>query len=227
MTCACALTCSDASRHLLSSRPAAAAATTRRPSGDVITADGSSTVGPFTTKAAEDWKAAGGGDVTVGISGHRGRLRALLRGRDRHLERVARDRRGRGGALRGRTASSTSSSRSRPTRSRTSSTLENDWATCLTVEQLNAIWEPELEGARTGTRSTRRIPDVAAQALRRRHGLGHVRLLHRRHQRRGGREPHRLLRDRGRQRHRAGRLAATRARSATSASPTSRRTRTS
>ena len=37
--------------------------------GGVITADGSSTVGPFTTKAAEDWKASGGGDVTVGISG--------------------------------------------------------------------------------------------------------------------------------------------------------------
>src|SRR5688572_19287702 len=37
--------------------------------GSLITADGSSTVGPFTTKAAEDWKADGGGDVTVGISG--------------------------------------------------------------------------------------------------------------------------------------------------------------
>ena len=35
----------------------------------VITADGSSTVGPFTTKAAEDFKASGGVDVTVGISG--------------------------------------------------------------------------------------------------------------------------------------------------------------
>ena len=23
---------------------------------------------------------------------------------------------------------------------------ENDWATCLTVDQLNAIWEPEVEG---------------------------------------------------------------------------------
>ena len=34
-----------------------------------ITADGSSTVGPFVTKAAEDFKAGGGADVTVGISG--------------------------------------------------------------------------------------------------------------------------------------------------------------
>ncbi len=37
--------------------------------GGAITADGSSTVGPFTTKAAEDFKAQGGADVTVGISG--------------------------------------------------------------------------------------------------------------------------------------------------------------
>ena len=39
-------------------------------SGGVITADGSSTVGPFVTKAAEDFKATEEGvDVTVGISG--------------------------------------------------------------------------------------------------------------------------------------------------------------
>lgn len=37
--------------------------------GGVLTADGSSTVGPFVTKAAEDFKAQGGADVTVGISG--------------------------------------------------------------------------------------------------------------------------------------------------------------
>jgi ABC-type phosphate transport system substrate-binding protein len=37
--------------------------------GSTITADGSSTVGPFVTKAAEDFKDAEGVDVTVGISG--------------------------------------------------------------------------------------------------------------------------------------------------------------
>ena len=41
-----------------------------------------------------------------------------------------------------RTTSSTSSSRSPTTRSRSSSIPENDWATCLTVEQLKKIWEP-------------------------------------------------------------------------------------
>ena len=38
-------------------------------SGGAISADGSSTVGPFTTRAAEDFRAQGGVDVTVGISG--------------------------------------------------------------------------------------------------------------------------------------------------------------
>ena len=37
--------------------------------GAAITADGSSTVGPFVTKAAEDFKAEQDVDVTVGISG--------------------------------------------------------------------------------------------------------------------------------------------------------------
>ena len=50
------------------------------------------------------------------------------------------------------------------------------------------------------------LPGRPAQALRPRHRLGHVRLLHGRDQRRGGREPHRLLRERGRQRHRPGRV---------------------
>ena len=45
-----------------------------------ITADGSSTVGPFTTKAAEDFKAAGGVDVTVGISGTGGGFERFCRG---------------------------------------------------------------------------------------------------------------------------------------------------
>ena len=71
------------------------------------------------------------------------------------------------------------------------------------------------------------VPGRAAQALRAGHRLRHVRLLHRRDQRRGGREPLRLLGDRGRQRDRPGRRRATRARSATSASRTTRRTRTS
>ena len=47
--------------------------------GSTITADGSSTVGPFTTKAAEDFRAAAGVDVTVGISGTGGGFERFYR----------------------------------------------------------------------------------------------------------------------------------------------------
>jgi phosphate transport system substrate-binding protein len=109
--------------------------------GGLITADGSSTVGPFTTKAAEDWKADGGGDVTVGISGTGGGFERFCAGE------------------------TDLSNASRPIKEEETAiceendieyvelevvldaltnvvNLENDWATCLTVEQLNAIWKP-------------------------------------------------------------------------------------
>ncbi len=107
----------------------------------VISADGSSTVGPFTTKAAEDWKSSGGGDVTVGISGTGGGFERFCAGETdisnasrpidedevaiceqndiQYVElQVATD------ALTNVVNSS------------------NDWATCLTVQQLKQIWEP-------------------------------------------------------------------------------------
>ena len=54
--------CSSLPQHSL-------AAGRRQLLGGAISADGSSTVGPFTTRAAEDFRAQGGVDVTVGISG--------------------------------------------------------------------------------------------------------------------------------------------------------------
>jgi len=106
-----------------------------------ISADGSSTVGPFTTKAAEDFKAAGGVNVTVGISGTGGGFERFCRGE------------------------TDLSDASRPIEEDEQATCadagieylefevandaltnvvnsENDWATCLTVEQLKKIWEP-------------------------------------------------------------------------------------
>ena len=50
---------------------------------------------------------------------------------------------------------------------------------CLTVDQLKAIWEPGSKVVEP-QRGRRRPPGLAAQALRPRHGLRHVRLLHRR-----------------------------------------------
>ena len=110
-------------------------------SGGTITADGSSTVGPFTTKAAEDFKAQGGVDVTVGISGTGG-----------GFERFCRD-------------ETDISNASRPIKDEEAAICadagidylgltvatdaltnvvnpENDWVDCLTVDQLKAIWEP-------------------------------------------------------------------------------------
>ena len=112
-----------------------------RGSGGTITADGSSTVGPFTTKAAEDFKAQGGVDVTVGISGTGG-----------GFERFCRD-------------ETDISNASRPIKDEEAAICadagidylgltvatdaltnvvnpENDWVACLTVDQLKAIWEP-------------------------------------------------------------------------------------
>ena len=58
-----------------------------------ITADGSSTVGPYTTAAAELFRKAGASGVQRHRRhlGHRRRLPALLQGRDRPLRRLAAD----------------------------------------------------------------------------------------------------------------------------------------
>jgi phosphate transport system substrate-binding protein len=109
--------------------------------GSAIQADGSSTVGPFTTKAAEDFKAAGGADVTVGISGTGGGFERFCQGE------------------------TDISNASRPIKDEEAAICEengveyvelqvatdaltnvvnpaNEWASCLTVEQLNTIWAP-------------------------------------------------------------------------------------
>jgi phosphate transport system substrate-binding protein len=110
--------------------------------GGVITADGSSTVGPFTTKAAEDWKAAGGGDVTVGISGTGGGFERFCVGEtdisdasraiDEEEAAICEENGVEYVELRVATDALTNVVN-----------LENDWASCLTVEQLNAIWKPQ------------------------------------------------------------------------------------
>ena len=111
-------------------------------SGDVITADGSSTVGPFTTKAAEDWKASGGGDVTVGISGTGGGFERFCIGEtdisnasrpiDEDEEAICQENGVEYVELRVATDALTNVVN-----------IQNDWASCLTVDQLNAIWKPK------------------------------------------------------------------------------------
>ena len=110
--------------------------------GDVITADGSSTVGPFTTKAAEDWKAAGGADVTVGISGTGGGFERFCAG-ETDISNASREIDEDEAALcedagieyvELQVATDALTNVVNPA---------NDWATCLTVGQLTKIWEPK------------------------------------------------------------------------------------
>ena len=110
-------------------------------SGGTITADGSSTVGPFTTKAAEDWKASGGGDVTVGISGTGGGFERFCAG-ETDISNASR-------AIDEDEVALCEESGVEYVELQVATdaltnvvNLENDWATCLTVDQLNAIWKP-------------------------------------------------------------------------------------
>jgi phosphate transport system substrate-binding protein len=109
--------------------------------GDVITADGSSTVGPFVTRAAEDFKAEQDVDVTVGISGTGGGFERFCAGetdlsnasREIDEDEVALCEDGGVEYVEFRVATDALTN---------VVNAENDWATCLTVDQLNAIWEP-------------------------------------------------------------------------------------
>ena len=147
----------------------------------LITADGSSTVGPFATKAAEDWKAAGGGDVTVGISGTGGGFERFCVG-ETDISNASR-------AIDEEEAAICEENGVEYVELRVATdaltnvvNLENDWASCLTVAQLNAIWKPDSK-VTNWNQVDPSYPGCPAQALRRRNRLGHVRLLHRRHQR--------------------------------------------
>jgi phosphate transport system substrate-binding protein len=109
--------------------------------GSTITADGSSTVGPFVTKAAEDFKDAEGVDVTVGISGTGGGFERFCAGEtdlsnaSRQIDEEEQTLCADGGVeyVEFRVATDALTN---------VVNTANDWATCLTVDQLNAIWEP-------------------------------------------------------------------------------------
>ncbi len=170
--------------------------------GEVITADGSSTVGPFVTKAAEDFKAEQDVDITVGISGTGGGFERFCAG-ETDLSNASRRIDEEEAAMCEEAGIEYVEFRVATDALTNVVNTENDWATCLTIDQLKAIWEPGVEGDELESgRSV--VPRCRAEAVRAWHGLGHVRLLHRRHQRRGGREQDGLLAERGRQRHRPG-----------------------
>jgi phosphate transport system substrate-binding protein len=109
--------------------------------GGVITADGSSTVGPFVTRAAEDFKAAEDVDVTVGISGTGGGFERFCAG-ETDLSNASRAISEEEKGLCAEAGVEFLELRVATDALTNVVNAENDWATCLTVEQLNSIWEP-------------------------------------------------------------------------------------
>jgi phosphate transport system substrate-binding protein len=109
--------------------------------GTLISADGSSTVGPFTTRAAEDWKASGGGDVTVGISGTGGGFERFCAG-ETDISNASRQIDEEEVALCEEADVEYVELQVATDALTNVVNTGNDWATCLTVEQLSKIWGP-------------------------------------------------------------------------------------
>ena len=136
--------------------------------------------------------------------GHRRRVPALLRRRDRHLRCLAADQAGGGRGLQEGRASPTARSRSPTTASRSSSIR------ATTGSLVSRSRSSRRSGARsrrsaTGTTSTRPIPTSRCACTGPARTAGTFDFFTGADQRRGGRQPHRLLGQRGRQRHRPGR----------------------
>ncbi len=109
--------------------------------GGAINADGSSTVGPFVTKAAEDFKAAGGVDVTVGISGTGGGFERFCQG-ETDMSNASRSIDADEQAICAENGIEYIEFRVATDALTNVVNTENDWASCLTVDQLKAIWAP-------------------------------------------------------------------------------------
>jgi phosphate transport system substrate-binding protein len=109
--------------------------------GGTIAADGSSTVGPYVTAAAEGFRDEGGVDVTVGISGTGGGFERFCRG-ETDLSNASRPIKDEESAI----CDSNGVEYVELQVANDALTIvvnrENDWATCLTVDELNAIWKP-------------------------------------------------------------------------------------
>ena len=107
-----------------------------------IQADGSSTVGPFTTRAAENFQAENSGvNVTVGISGTGGGFERFCRG-ETDLSNASRPIKDEEVALCEEDGVEFTELQVVQDALTVVVNNANDWATCLTVEELNAMWEP-------------------------------------------------------------------------------------
>jgi len=110
-----------------------------------ITIDGSSTVGPFATKASEDFRAENPDvQITVGVSGTGGGFERFCVG-ETDISNASR-------AIDEDEAAICEENGVEYVELRVATdaltnvvNIENDWASCLTVAQLNAIWKPESD----------------------------------------------------------------------------------
>jgi phosphate transport system substrate-binding protein len=128
-------------------------------SGGTITADGSSTVGPYVTAAAEDFQRENSDvRITVGISGTGGGFERFCREETdiSNASRPISDEEAKICADNGVDYVEFEVANDALTVIVNS---ENDWATCLTVAELNAIWQP---GSKVGNWSQVKngYPDV-------------------------------------------------------------------
>jgi phosphate transport system substrate-binding protein len=107
-----------------------------------IEADGSSTVGPFTTRAAERFQQENSGvQVTVGVSGTGGGFERFCAG-ETDLSNASRPIDDDEKAICEREGVEYVEFQVANDALTVVVNSENDWATCLTVAQLNAIWKP-------------------------------------------------------------------------------------
>ena len=110
-----------------------------------IQADGSSTVGPFTTRAAERFQQENSGvQVTVGVSGTGGGFERFCAG-ETDLSNASRPIKDEEIAICEENGVEYVEFQVANDALTIVVNKENDWADCLTVEQLNAIWKPGSE----------------------------------------------------------------------------------
>ncbi|MGI8973828.1 MAG: PstS family phosphate ABC transporter substrate-binding protein [Gaiella sp.] len=111
-------------------------------SGEAISADGSSTVGPYVTAAAESFRDESDIDVTVGISGTGGGFERFCRG-ETDLSNASR-------AIKDEEATICDENGVEYVELQVANDAltvvvnpANDWATCLTTDELAKIWGPD------------------------------------------------------------------------------------
>jgi phosphate transport system substrate-binding protein len=109
--------------------------------GGAVSADGSSTVGPYVTSAAESFRDESGTDVTVGISGTGGGFERFCRG-ETDLSNASRPIDDDEVAICEENGVEYLELQVANDALTVVVNKDNDWATCLTVDELNAIWKP-------------------------------------------------------------------------------------